>query len=129
MFVESAFYISFVCLCFMLTFKMIEGRVGEIGWWARMRKVWDDRMHVWREKLWATWTLWKKIAYLFVFEFLPAYAYKQTLKLKDYFYKKYYESAERMKGEKRMLKSNGSVSEFLQNLTEDKRTIVGGQEM
>ena len=119
MFVESVFYISFVGIFGMITFKAVESRMGKVQIWSRYMGAADARVHIWRQKLTAKYQLWKKIAYLFVFEFLPAYAYRQVVRLKDYLYKKYYESSEKFKGEKRMLKSNGSVSEFLQNLSEE----------
>ncbi len=37
--------------------------------------------------------------------------------MKDYVYKKYYESQSKLKGNKRMLRANGSVSSFLQEIS------------
>ncbi|MEI6843179.1 MAG: hypothetical protein WCK48_01565 [bacterium] len=61
----------------------------------------------------------RKIAGLFLFDFLPAYAYELTVKLKDYLAKKYYNAGDGFRG-RRVLRNNGSVSFFLEKLSEKK---------
>ncbi len=61
----------------------------------------------------------KKIGHIFLFEFIPSYAYELLVKMKDYVSKKYYSSADGFRG-RRVLRSNGSVSFFLESLSDDK---------
>jgi hypothetical protein len=61
----------------------------------------------------------KKIAGIFFSEFLPSYAYELSVKLKDYVSKKYYSAGDGFRG-RRVLRSNGSVSFFLERLSEKK---------
>ncbi len=103
----------------MLLFKVVEQRLGGVNWWANFIARADHRINVLVKKLHFKYRIWKKIASIFVFEFLPAYAYEQVVKLKDYMYKRYHSSAGNLRGEKRMLRGNASVSEFLQNITEE----------
>src|SRR5579872_1441334 len=84
MFFIYTFYISLAAIALMLAFKLLESHRGEIGWWQDLVRRADKRVHDMRAKLVAKYRLYKKIAYLFVFEFLPAYAYRQTVRLKDY---------------------------------------------
>lgn len=101
----------------MIGTKMIEQKIGSFPLWTRLISKIDERMHGVVDRFIAKYQLWKKIAYLFVFNFLPSYAYELLVKMKDYVYKKYYESQSKLKGNKRMLRTNGSVSSFLQEIT------------
>jgi hypothetical protein len=119
MFAESLFYISFSCITVMLGIKLIEKHRGEISWWASLIDRADARIHRFLRMLEGKYRLWKKISGIFIFEFLPAYLFEQVVKLKDYLYKKYHTSAGSLKGEKRMLRNTGSVSEFLQSISKE----------
>jgi hypothetical protein len=61
----------------------------------------------------------KKISRIFITEFLPAYFYEQLVKMKDRVAKKYYSAGDSFRG-RRVLRSDGSVSFFLEKLSEDK---------
>jgi hypothetical protein len=61
----------------------------------------------------------KKFSSIFLSEFLPSYTYELTTKLKDYISKKYYSAGDGIRG-KRSLRTTGSVSFFLNRLSEEK---------
>lgn len=125
----TVFISSFIALLAMIGTKMIEQKLGSFPLWTRLVSKTDEWVHSWLDVLMGKYQLWKKIAYLFIFNFLPSYAYELLVKMKDYVYKKYYESQSKLKGNKRMLRSNGSVSSFLQEITsEPKREEVEGGE-
>ena len=107
----------------MFGIKLVESHRGEISWWARLISRADARIHYWMRWVEGKYVLYKKIASIFVFEFLPAYLFEQVVKLKDYLYKKYHTSRTNLKGEKRMLRSTGSVSEFLQSISKEEQKI------
>jgi hypothetical protein len=115
----TVFISSFVALLAMIGTKMIEQKLGSFPLWTRLVSKTDEWVHSWMDALIGKYQLWKKIAYLFIFNFLPSYAYELLVKMKDYVYKKYYESQSKLKGNKRMLRTNGSVSSFLQEITAD----------
>lgn len=96
---------------------MIEQKLGSFPLWTRLVSRTDEVVHDIVSRLVGKYQLWKKIAYLFIFNFLPSYAYELLVKMKDYVYKKYYESQSKLKGNKRMLRTNGSVSSFLQEIS------------
>jgi hypothetical protein len=116
----TIFISSFVALIAMIGSKMVEIRLGKFPFWTNSIARVDEKFHSWSDSLAKKYSLWKKIAHLFVFEFLPSYTYELLVKMKDYVYKKYYLSSANLKGNRRMLRSNGSVSSFLQNITEKK---------
>lgn len=113
----TVFISSFVALLAMIGTKMVEQRLGSFPLWTRLVSKTDEVVHDIVSRLVGKYQLWKKIAYLFVFNFLPSYAYELLVKMKDYVYKKYYESQSKLKGNKRMLRTNGSVSSFLQEIS------------
>jgi hypothetical protein len=119
MFVESLFISSFAAITFMLASKLAEARFGEFHWWSKMASWGDQKVHGVMTVVVQKYQLYRKIAYIFIFEFLPAIAYHKTIELKDYLHKKYYTSSVSLRGEKRMLRSSGSVSEFLQNIKKE----------
>lgn len=113
----TIFISSFVALLAMIGTKMIEQKLGSFPLWTRLVSRTDEVVHDIVSRLVGKYQLWKKIAYLFIFNFLPSYAYELLVKMKDYVYKKYYESQSKLKGNKRMLRTNGSVSSFLQEIS------------
>ncbi|MHB1316441.1 MAG: hypothetical protein ACYCZW_01115 [Minisyncoccota bacterium] len=121
----TLFISSLAVLIAMIGTKMIEQKLGHFPLWTRLVSKTDERVHRIVDWIIIKYQLWKKIAYLFVFNFLPAYAYELLIKMKDYVYKRYYESQSKLKGNKRMLRTNGSVSSFLQEIsTEPKKEEV-----
>ncbi|MCX6703417.1 MAG: hypothetical protein NTV02_01865 [Candidatus Zambryskibacteria bacterium] len=113
----TVFISSFVALLAMIGTKMIEQKLGHFPLWTRVVAQADERVDDALEFLVKKYQLYKKIFNLFVFEFLPSYTYEILVKMKDRVYKKYYQSQSKLKGNKRMLRSNGSVSSFLQDIS------------
>jgi hypothetical protein len=62
----------------------------------------------------------RKIVKIFLFDFVPSYTYEILVKMKDYVSKKYYMGAYDGFRGRRMLRSSGSVSFFLERLSEEK---------
>lgn len=127
----TVFISSFVALLAMIGTKMIEQRLGSFPLWTRLVSKTDEVVHDIVNRVIGKYQLWKKITYLFVFNFLPSYAYELLVKMKDYVYKKYYESQSKLKGNKRMLRANGSVSSFLQEISSEpkKEEVVNDNEV
>lgn len=122
-----------MALLAMIGTKMIEQKLGSFPLWTRLVVRTDEIVHEYMSRLVAKYQLWKKIVYLFIFNFLPSYAYELLVKMKDYVYKKYYESQSKLKGNRRMLRAKGSVSSFLQEISaepqkEDAETLVSSSD-
>lgn len=113
------FIISMCVIGLMLVSKIFEVKVRKIHFLANLFIKGDEKIH----KLIGTgvvkYNLYKKIAHFFVFEFLPSYMYEQLVKMKDHVSKKYYSYGDGFRG-RRVLRSNGSVSFFLERLAEDR---------
>ncbi|HEY0221098.1 MAG TPA: hypothetical protein VGC58_02645 [Candidatus Paceibacterota bacterium] len=60
-----------------------------------------------------------KVSNIFIFEFLPSYLYENLVKMKDNVSKRYYSNADKFRG-KRVLRTDGSVSFFLDRLSEER---------
>lgn len=118
------FYSSLIALVLMLLSKIVEIKVDSFNFWANFSKRTDYIINNFLDNLYKRLRLYKKIAYLFLFEFLPSYMYENTIKLKDYIYKKYYSSADSLKANKRILRSNGSVSAFLQDISKESKDTL-----
>ena len=112
------FIISLICIFVMLGSKIFEIKVRKIHILANLFSKGDVRIHNLIEIAIFKYNHYKKIAKLFIFDFLPAYSYEMAVKLKDYIAKKYYQAGDKFNG-RRILRDNGSVSTFLQHITED----------
>ncbi len=111
------FFSSFAVMVSMILFKGLELKLAFV---SNTMKFFDNKAHQFRLYVEKKVKLYKKIAYLFIFDFIPAYLYEKSVSLKDYLYKKYYESAVSLKGNRKILKSSGSVSSFLQEIKLEK---------
>jgi hypothetical protein len=116
------FFISLFGLIILFVSKSIEINKGNVLFWTEIIKKADLKVHNFKKLLERKIGLYKKIAHLFVFEFLPSYLYENVSKFKDFIYKKYYESTLSLKGNKKVLRSNGSVSAFLQDIKKPEET-------
>jgi hypothetical protein len=125
----TIFISSFMALLAMIGTKMIEQKLGSFPLWTRLVSRTDEVVHDIVSRLVEKYQLWKKIVYLFIFNFLPSYAYELLVKMKDYVYKKYYESQSKLKGNRRMLRTNGSVSSFLQEISAEPKKEDGVEEV
>ena len=112
------FFVSLFAILAMLGSKVFEIKVRKIQKLADFYKRGDAKIHQLIEKGIAKYNLYRKIAHIFVFEFLPSYAYELTTKLKDFIAKKYYEMGDKFRG-RRVLRDNGAVSAFLQRISDD----------
>src|SRR5581483_168371 len=114
--------VSLCVLVFQIILKHVEIKWQKNHFLAGWFKKGDAKLHAFREQAIFAYNRYKKIARIFIFDFVPAYAYEQLTKLKDYVAKKYYESADHFRG-RRVLRSNGSVSFFLEKLAEKEPQI------
>jgi len=112
------FVVSFVAIFAMLGWKVFEIKVRKIHFVARLFAVCDVKIHQFLDSAVFMYGRSRKIAHLFFFDFLPALSYELTVKLKDFIAKKYYEAGDKFRG-RRILRDSGSVSTFLQHITED----------
>lgn len=113
------FDFSLFGLVLLIAYKTFALKVREIGFLSSAFRAGDEKIHESIHLIIAKYNRYSKIARIFVFDFLPAYFYELLVKAKDYVAKKYYESAEDLRG-RRLLKTSGSVSFFLEQLSEDK---------
>lgn len=123
----TMFVSSFAVIVLMIVSKIAEKRIGTIALWTSFVEKSDERIHAFLLSVSKKYKLWKKIAYLFFFEFLPAYMYELLVKMKDYVQRRYYESQTRLQGNKKMLRSSGSVSSFLQEISTHTDDVVAEQ--
>lgn len=113
------FFVSLFVLASLVGSKVFERKVRKIDVLSNIFAKGDERIHKLIDLGVFKYNRYKKISHIFVFEFLPSYAYELLVKMKDYVSKKYYSSADGFRG-RRVLRSNGSVSFFLERLSEDK---------
>lgn len=111
------FVVSLLVLSAMFLSKAWEIKVRRIDTLASLYSRADKRIHAMIERGFVGYKRWRKIAHLFFFDFLPSYAYEQSVKLKDYLAKRYYSAQGQFRG-RRMLREGGSVSAFLQNISD-----------
>ncbi len=115
----TLFILSLFVLCFLLALKVFELKVRKIQFLSTIFLKGDLLIHRIIDKMVFTYNRYKKISRIFVFEFLPSYAYELLVRMKDYMAKKYYMAGDEFRG-RRILRSTGSVSFFLERLSDDK---------
>lgn len=103
----------------MLGSKFFEIKFNKIHFLSGIFMKGDEKIHKLIELSVFKYNRYKKIANIFVFEFLPSFLYEVLIKMKDYVSKKYYSAGSQFHG-RRVLRSNGAVSFFLEQLSEDK---------
>ena len=113
------FFSSFVGLIAIIGSKIFEVKVKKIDFITRLFLEGDKKIHQFIGFVILKYRVYKKIAGLFIFDFLPSFTYEMLVKMKDFVAKKYYEAGTQFRG-RRILKSTGSVSFFLERLSEDK---------
>ena len=111
--------VSLFVLSALILSKIFEIKVRKIGFLASLFAKGDERIHMAIEKIIFRYNRSKKILNIFIFEFLPSYLYEILVKMKDQVSKKYYSAGDGFRG-RRVLRSNGSVSFFLERLSEEK---------
>ncbi len=113
------FFVSLVVLCGLILSKLFENKVRKVHLISKLSTKGDEKIHKLIDLFIFKYNRYKKISNIFIFEFLPSYAYEILIKLKDYVSKKYYSAGDEFRG-RRVLRSNGSVSFFLERLADDK---------
>lgn len=114
----TTFFVSFSAICLLLASKLFELKVRRLDFVSSLFHKGDIKIHELIHKLNFSYNRYKKISHIFIFDFLPSYLYELLAKMKDYVAKKYYLLGNDLRG-KRVLRDKGSVSNFLQNITED----------
>ncbi len=117
----TLFLISMFVLAGLIVSKVFEIKVRKIGFLVSLFLRGDKMIRAFGDLLVFKYNRYKKILNIFIFDFLPSYLYELLVKMKDYVAKKYYNAGDNIRG-RRILKSNGSVSSFLEQLSED-RTV------
>ena len=113
------FLLSLFVLCALVGSKIYEMRVRKINFLADVFIKGDNKIHDVLEMAISKYHRYRQVARIFVSEFLPSYAYEMTVRLKDYVSRKYYTAGDGFRG-RRVLRTNGSVSFFLERLSEGK---------
>ena len=108
------FFVSLFVLCALLISKLFEVKTLTSIFTKN-----DEKIHKLIDEAIFKYNRSRKILNIFIFEFLPSYLYEVLVKMKDYVSKKYYNAGNSFRG-KRVLRSNGSVSFFLERLSEDR---------
>lgn len=115
-------FLSALCgICLMLGWKIFEIKVHKISFISNLFARGDGVIRQGIDRGIFFYNRYKKISYLFLFEFLPSYAYELIVRLKDYIAKKYYLAGDEIRG-RRVLRNSGSVSFFLQRITDERGT-------
>ncbi len=115
----SLFIASLFGILLMLSWKAFEIKVRKIDFISNFFAKADTFFKNFFEKAYFLYKRYQLISKLFFFEFLPSYLYEILVKMKDYVAKKYYHLAlDEFRG-RRVLRSNGSVSFFLEQITSE----------
>ena len=113
----TLFIISSIGLAMVVGSKVFEIKVRKINFISKLFVRGDEKIHQVIAIAIFKYHNYRKIVGLFVFDFLPSYTYEILVKLKDYVAKRYYSTGDGFRG-RRILRSNGSVSSFLERLAE-----------
>ena len=100
-------------------FESFEIKIRKIHFISNLFAKGDQGIHAYTDLVVFKYNRYKKITNIFIFEFLPSYLYELLVRMKDHVSKKYYSAGDGFRG-RRVLRSNGSVSFFLERLSEDK---------
>jgi len=114
------FISSFLAIVFMVARKIVEIRIGQTHFFSKLFVKGDEKIHAVVAFFVFKYNRYKKISNIFIFEFLPSYLYEILVKSKDYVSKKYYTAGDGFRG-RRILRSNGSVSFFLERLASERK--------
>lgn len=112
------FIVSFIALVSLILFRVIENKYN-INFLKNFYEKGDLFIESSISYIYVRYTYFKKVGQIFVFEFIPSLVYEFLVKSKDYVARRYYNSANEFRG-RRMLRNDGSVSAFLEQLSGDK---------
>ncbi len=116
------FLVSFFVISAIFTSKVFEIKNAKAHFLSRAFSMGDVKLNQLINFSIFKYNRYKKISNIFIFEFLPSFAYELLVKMKDYVSKKYYSAGDEFRG-RRVLRSNGSVSFFLERLSDDKAIV------
>ncbi len=94
-------------------------KVRKIGFLTRLFEVGDRVIDGIIQGSIVRYGYYKKVSQIFLFDFLPSLLYEVLVKLKDGVARRYYNAGNEFRG-RRLLRNDGSVSSFLERLSEDK---------
>ena len=115
----ALFIVSLFVLCGLVGFKVFEIKFRKTHFLSGLFGKGDEKIHQYINILNSQYYRYKEIAHIFVFDFIPSYTYELLVRMKDYVSKKYYSAGDEFRG-RRILRTNGSVSFFLERLAEDR---------
>lgn len=118
----TLFAVSFLALATLIASKVFEARVRKIKILTTLAIYGDRLIHNFVEASIFHYHRSREIIHIFFFDFLPSYLYEILVRSKDYVSRKYYSAGDEFRG-RRVLRTNGSVSTFLQNIAEDKSSV------
>ena len=113
----TLFIISMFILFSLIALKIFAIKVRKIHFLADIFHKGDKKIDLFIDRAVARYGRYRKIINIFIFDFLPAYFYELLVRIKDRVAKKYYETGDGFRG-RRVLKSTGSVSFFLERLSD-----------
>lgn len=113
------FIASFSVISLMILLKAFDLKVKRINFLARVFERTDATLNRLINTLVLRFGYYKKVAQIFVFDFLPSLIYEGLVKMKDKVAERYYNSGNEFRG-RRLLRNDGSVSSFLERLAEDR---------
>ena len=114
-----SFIVSFIVLISLIILKVIENKFGGISFLNRIFAKGDYFIGNLFQGLYLRYNYLKRVTHIFFFDFLPSLLYAFLIKSKDYVARRYYNSSNEFRG-RRLLRADGSVSNFLERLSEDK---------
>ncbi len=111
---------SFAILSALVILRAFENKVGKVAFLERIYRKGDAYINSAIDGGVLRYNYNKKVAHIFVFDFLPSLLYEFLVKSKDYVAKRYYNAGNEFRG-RRLLRNDGSVSSFLERLSEDSK--------
>jgi len=111
---------SFVVLSCLVLLRTFENKVGKVVFLERIFTKGDAVINSMIDGGIMRYNYYKKVAQIFVFDFLPSLLYEFLVKSKDYVARRYYNAGNEFRG-RRLLRNDGSVSSFLERLSEDSK--------
>ena len=114
------FLVSMFVVAGMLGSKIFEIKFQKTHFLSDSFRKGDEKIHKLIKQTSNKFDHYKAVSRIVVFDIAPLYVYKGLVKSKVYLSKKYNKIEENLRGRK-MLRDGGSVSLFLEKLTEDRK--------
>lgn len=110
---------SFLVLSSLIVLRVIENRIGGVTFLSNLFDRGDVFISNTINGFILRYNYFKKVGHIFVFDFIPSFIYEMLVKSKDYVARRYYNAGNEFRG-RRLLRNDGSVSTFLERLSDDK---------